>query len=218
EEGGTGRPQAEAQRRAAPARRAGAQAWAGGARVRHESLDRVARRRPDPGDVRGEVSPRPCVAAPQAARLELPAADGPRAGTGRGGDSPLEARALAGAKKNAAAQGQTIVFVDESGLTERPHRCRTWSPRGQTPVLQYHFNWNLLSAIAGITWWSFYFRLFPGAIKGPQVVESLSEIVRGTQPPCPRGASPDASPAHARRRLLAAGGTIRVVTILCDSQ
>jgi hypothetical protein len=33
---------------------------------------------------------------------------------------------------------QTIVFVDESGLSERPHRCRTWSLRGQTPVLQYH--------------------------------------------------------------------------------
>src|SRR5439155_11764431 len=64
------------------------------------------------------------------------------------------------------------------GLTERPHRCRTWAPRGQTPVLQYHFNWNLLSAIAGITWWSFYFRLFPGPIKGPQVVEFLMHLHR----------------------------------------
>ena len=25
---------------------------------------------------------------------------------------------------------------------------RTWSPRGQTPVLQYHFNWKTLSAYA----------------------------------------------------------------------
>jgi hypothetical protein len=32
---------------------------------------------------------------------------------------------------------------------------RTWAPRGQTPVLQYHFNWKVLSAIAGITWWNF---------------------------------------------------------------
>jgi len=90
----------------------------------------------------------------------------------------VEARALADTKKNAAAQGKTIIFVDESGLTERPHRCRTWAPRGQTPVLQYHFNWNLLSAIAGITWWSFYFRLFPGPIKGPQVVEFLMHLQR----------------------------------------
>jgi hypothetical protein len=27
-------------------------------------------------------------------------------------------------------------------------------------VLQYHFNWKTLSAIAGVTWWNFYFRLF----------------------------------------------------------
>jgi len=31
-----------------------------------------------------------------------------------------------------------------------------------------------LSAIAGITWWNFYFRLFPGAIKGPQIIEFLN--------------------------------------------
>ena len=108
----------------------------------------------------------------------MPATDGPRRRTRRGSDPPLEAGALAGAKKNAAAQGQTLVFVDESGLTERPHRCRSWAPRGQTPVLQYHFNWNLLSAIAGITWWKFYFRLFPGPIKGPQVVEFLTHLQR----------------------------------------
>jgi transposase len=85
---------------------------------------------------------------------------------------------LAGAKKNAAREGRTIVFVDESGLSERPHRCRTWSPKGQTPVLQFHFNWNKLSAIAGITWWNFYFRLFPGSIKAPQVVVFLKHLLR----------------------------------------
>jgi hypothetical protein len=41
-------------------------------------------------------------------------------------------------------------------------------------VLQYHFNWKLLSAMAGITWWHFYFRLFPGPIGGPQVIEFLT--------------------------------------------
>ena len=48
------------------------------------------------------------------------------------------------------------MFIDESGLSQRPHRCRTWSPKGQTPVLQYSFNWKKLSAVAGITWWNFY--------------------------------------------------------------
>jgi transposase len=90
----------------------------------------------------------------------------------------LEETPLARVKKNAARQDQTIVFVDESGLSERPHRCRTWAPKGQTPVLQYHFNWNLLSAIAGVTWWNFYFRLFPGTIRSPQVVEFLTHLLR----------------------------------------
>lgn len=44
-------------------------------------------------------------------------------------------------------------------------------------MLQYHFNWKLLSAMAGITWWRFYFRLFPGAIRGPQVIEFLTHLL-----------------------------------------
>jgi len=42
-------------------------------------------------------------------------------------------------------------------------------------VLQYHFNWKTLSAMAGVTWWNFYFRLFPGTIRSPQVVEFLGQ-------------------------------------------
>ncbi len=70
------------------------------------------------------------------------------------------------------------MFIDESGLSQRPHRCRTWSPKGQTPVLQYSFNWKKLSAISGITWWNFYFELHPGSIRSPQVVEFLSHLKR----------------------------------------
>lgn len=90
----------------------------------------------------------------------------------------MEEAPLAHVKKNAERQQQTIVFVDESGLSERPHRCRTWAPKGQTPVLQYHFNWKLLSAMAGVTWWNFYFRLFKGTIRSPQVVEFLTHLLR----------------------------------------
>lgn len=70
------------------------------------------------------------------------------------------------------------MFIDESGLSERPHRVRTWAPRGQTPVLQYHFNWKVLSAAAGMTWWNFYFRLYQGAIRAPQVVDFLGQLRR----------------------------------------
>jgi transposase len=89
----------------------------------------------------------------------------------------VEEASVAGSKKNAEKEGRTIVFVDESGLSERPYRIRTWAPRGQTPVLQYHFNWNQLSAIAGITLWNFYFRLFPGSIGSREVVTFLSHLL-----------------------------------------
>jgi transposase len=95
----------------------------------------------------------------------------------------METPARAGVKKNAKRRGQTIVFVDESGLSERPHRVRTWAPRGQTPVLQFHFNWKTLSVMAGITWWNFYFKLFPGSIKGPQIIEFLQHLMRHLRRP-----------------------------------
>ena len=90
----------------------------------------------------------------------------------------METDPLASAKKNAKRKGQTIVFIDESGLSLKPHRCRTWSPRGQTPVLQYHFNWKTLSAIAGVTWWKFYFRLYPRTIRSAEVVDFLRRLLR----------------------------------------
>ena len=80
--------------------------------------------------------------------------------------------------KKALGERRTIVFIDESGLSERPHRVRTWAPRGQTPVLQYHFNWKVLSALAGITWWNFYFRLYEDTIRAPQVVDFLAHLLR----------------------------------------
>jgi len=82
------------------------------------------------------------LAHPAAVGLELSASHGPRLGTRRRQDPAEEAETLAGVKKKAKNEGRTIVFIDESGLGERPHRCRIWAPRGQTPVLQYHFNWN----------------------------------------------------------------------------
>jgi len=50
-------------------------------------------------------------------------------------------------------------------------------------VLQYAFTWKTLSAIAGVTWWNFYFRVFPGAIRAPQVVEFLTHLLRHLKGP-----------------------------------
>ena len=45
-------------------------------------------------------------------------------------------------------------------------------------MLQYNFNWKTLSAIAGLTFWNFYFRLYPGTVRSPQVVHFLDALLR----------------------------------------
>jgi transposase len=61
-------------------------------------------------------------------------------------------------------------------LSERPTVARTWAPRGHTPVIQYSFDWKQLSAIAGLTFWRFYFRFFSGTIRAAQLVEFLRAL------------------------------------------
>jgi transposase len=90
----------------------------------------------------------------------------------------MEASGLARFKKKARQQRRTIVFVDESGLSTRPTRVRTWAPRGQTPVLHETFNWKSHSIIGGLALWRFYFQIHAGSIKSPQVVEFLQHLQR----------------------------------------
>src|SRR6266513_272643 len=148
------------------------------ARICDGAVDLAASRPADRGEVCASVQREPGVADPGLPGVQQPAAHVAGTRAQRGQYPALETRALAGVKKNAEKQGRTIVFIDESGLSERPTRVRSWAPRGQTPVLQYHFNWQQLSAIAGITLYRFYFRLFPGAIKGPQLIEFLHALGR----------------------------------------
>jgi transposase len=71
-----------------------------------------------------------------------------------------------------------MVFIDESGLSTRPTRVRTWAPRGQTPLLQETFNWKSLSIIGGLALWRFYFQIHAGSIKSPQVIGFLRHLQR----------------------------------------
>jgi len=74
-----------------------------------------------------------------------------------------------------------------------------WAPRGQTPVLDYNFNWKSLSAVAGLTMWNFYFRIYAGSVKSPQVMEFLDALARHI--PGPLLVVWDGLPAH-RSRLV----------------
>src|SRR5215470_12859263 len=178
EESRTSGAQAQTQRFGSKADRRRTPAWTASAGIRHGVVDEPTGGRSDRTGMRGSVQRGARLAHSAQSGLELPTANGKSSGTRRKGHSAMEARALAGAKKNADIEGRTIVFIDESGLSQRPHRCRTWSPKGQTPVLQYCFNWKKLSAVAGITWCNFYFELHPGSIKSPQVIKFLSHLKR----------------------------------------
>lgn len=76
----------------------------------------------------------------------------------------------------AVAEKRVIVFVDESGLSQRPTRVRTWAPKGQTPQLEFNFNWKTLSAMAGVSFYQFYFKLIEGAVKAPDVVAFVRQL------------------------------------------
>jgi len=78
--------------------------------------------------------------------------------------------------KKTKRQGRLIVFIDESGLSARPTRVRTWAPKGQTPAIQFHFNWMHISVIAGLLRMDGLFRLHEGSIKKEQHVAFLKAL------------------------------------------
>ena len=45
-------------------------------------------------------------------------------------------------------------------------------PRGQTPVLQYHFNLKTISVAAWMTVWNFYFQIFEKAVGKEETILS----------------------------------------------
>ena len=85
--------------------------------------------------------------------------------------------------------GATVVFVDESGFSQRPSVRRTWAPRGQTPVLREQFNWKRLWASGAIAWrphqprTRLFLSLGPGAIASEQVVAFLRQLRRHLRGP-----------------------------------
>jgi transposase len=151
----------------------------------------------DRAGVWGELSRRPCLEGSGWSGLESAATGGTSPGAEGRADPGLEEEGVARAKKKALREGRILVFIDESGLSQRPHRCRTWAPRGQTPILQYNFNWKSLSVAAGLTLWNFYFRIYAGAIKKEQVVDFLEALVRHL--PLPLLIVWDRLPAHRSR-------------------
>jgi DDE superfamily endonuclease len=53
-------------------------------------------------------------------------------------------------QKGARAESAWIVFFDESAISLIPPVRRTWSPRGQTPILRHRFGWKKASMAAAL--------------------------------------------------------------------
>ena len=76
----------------------------------------------------------------------------------------------------ARKEKRTLVFIDESGLSQKPSVKNTWAPEGETPVIQMNFNWKKLSVIGGITIRSIYFQMHEESVKAPQVIDFLKHL------------------------------------------
>ena len=83
-----------------------------------------------------------------------------------------------------------IVFLDESGISERPPVRRTWAPRGKTPVVHHPFNWKKLSICSAIAYrWDgrrcrLYFRIVSGNYNDEKLIHFLTQLetqLRGQQ-------------------------------------
>jgi transposase len=101
---------------------------------------------------------------------------------------------VAAARKNAARRGATIVFLDESGFSQRPPIRRTWAPRGQTPVLIHRQrSWQQLSAIGALAYrrtprrralrTNVYLKTVPGPVHATEVVGFLRHLRRHVRTP-----------------------------------
>jgi transposase len=86
---------------------------------------------------------------------------------------------MAGHQKGAAAQRQTILFIDESGFYPLPSVVRTYAPVGQTPILREWWTRDHLSAISAISPdGKLYFRCQDHALNSADVVAFLEHLLR----------------------------------------
>jgi len=97
----------------------------------------------------------------------------------------VEDAALAAAKKNARRRRAWLVFEDESGVSQHPVVCRTWAPRGETPVLIHvGASWKRLSVAGALAFrWDgrrarFFFHTQPGTYTDVALIAFLRNLKR----------------------------------------
>ncbi len=82
-------------------------------------------------------------------------------------------------QKRAAAEAQTILFLDESGFYPLPSVVRTYAPVGQTPIIREWYTRDHLSAISAISpGGKLYFHSQDHPINSDDVVGFLEHLLR----------------------------------------
>ena len=114
----------------------------------------------------------------QRSELDAPKTDPTRQATQGSRNPALVGRTLAQIEKKAAAEGRTIVFIDESGFYLLAAAVYTWAPRGKTPILKYPM-WEHLSVISAITPdGRLYTWVQDRSFKGEDIVRFLKHLLR----------------------------------------
>jgi transposase len=96
----------------------------------------------------------------------------------------VETIRLASCKKNTARLAAHLVFIDESGFLLIPSVRKTWSPVGQTPIVQHRYRHDRISAISGIAvspkrfHCTLYCQLYEDNIQGEEVTAFLRQLLR----------------------------------------
>lgn len=97
----------------------------------------------------------------------------------RASHCPVVPRNLAGLEKKAAAEGRTVVCLDESAFYLLPSLVRTWALRGHPPDLSAIYSRDHLSAISAITpQGQLYIHLKEGALDNGDVARFLCHLLR----------------------------------------
>lgn len=94
----------------------------------------------------------------------------------------MGAARLAPHQKKGLRIGASLGFLDESGVSERPTVCRSWAPKGQTPIIRSTGSWKVRSVIGVLRCTPngrrirLFLRIFHGTIRSSQTVRFLKEL------------------------------------------
>jgi len=147
-------------------------------------VDHATNSGPGQKKIQDPIPQGPYRAAPSFSGLELPETGEACSPKKRRRHPELETPSLGQGKKNAARLGAHIAFADESGFQLIPSVRRTWSPRGQTPIIRYLYKHDRISAISAVTVspgrqrLGLYFQLHQKNIRRPEVCQFLRHLLK----------------------------------------